>query len=444
MKARLPLLSLSALLLGASAARAGLVINEIDVVNNKIEIVNRGPGAENLTNFWFCNFWKGDNLYISVANFPIVLAQSTATSLNMPAGSILVLQGTAGFVTDLQGELGLYATGNFGDPNDMRDYVCWGGDSNLRDDVAAAKGIWQAATFVPITIPDLQAGKSIQLKLNEDGNSASDYELAAPTLGVDQTVPVVVDDHLVISEIDLANDQLEIINTGTGTKSLTGYYLCNIWQGSPAYIQIESSMIVAAKSTTTTLDIGAGGLITLQLTAAFVTNGAGEMGLYRNTNNFGDSANMQDYVSWGGDAVRDEVAAQLNIWVAGSSVSVSGITTGQTIQLKEGEDGNSASDYQLATGTIGFNQVYPPPVEPQDQIAFRVRSLTFNGSGDLVIHFTPGEEEGPFILTSSNDLASPFTEETHAVYNAGQGTFTVPAAYVNPFMDFYKVETFVE
>jgi hypothetical protein len=235
---------------------------------------------------------------------------------------------------------------------------------------------------------------------------------------------------LVLSEIDLLNDRVEIVNTGTTTENLTGHWLCNLWKGSPNYIQITTGMIVTAQSSVTTLSIPAGGVITLQATAAFVTNAQGEIGLYT-VNNFADSNSMVDYVCWGGDSTgRDTVAAAKGIWGSGTFVTVAGITAGQTIQLKVGEDGNSFTDYQLAASTLGVNQVVPPVADPVITSVFR------NGSGDLVITFTPGG--AGFILTSSNDLATPFAEETNAIYDP-LGTFTVPVAFLNPGRDFFRV-----
>ncbi len=165
---------------------------------------------------------------------------------------------------------------------------------------------------------------------------------------------------LVISEIDLAGDRIEIINTGSTVENLSGYWFCNLWQGNPVYVPIDTGMIIPGQSTSASLTLPAGGILTLQSTAAFVTNLRGELGLYANPNNFGDPANMRDYVSWGGDAIRDSVAAQLGIWVDGTSVNVSAIAAGQTIQLKYHEDGNSFSDYELAPSTLGVNQIPEP------------------------------------------------------------------------------------
>ncbi len=78
------------------------------------------------------------------------------------------------------------------------------------------------------------------------------------------------------------------------------------------------------------------------------------------------------------------------------------------------------------------------PLPPPPSSDLRITSVTRNGSGDLVIKFAPGGTG--YILTSSNDLVSPFTPEPAATYD-GVDTFTVPAAALNPGRDFFRVET---
>jgi phosphodiesterase/alkaline phosphatase D-like protein len=167
---------------------------------------------------------------------------------------------------------------------------------------------------------------------------------------------------LVISEIDLTNNKVEILNTGPGTENLTGYFLCNRLNGSPFYPAITTSLIDLPNSSSSTLTLTAGQWITLQMTAGFIPDASGEVGLYISSSNFGLAANMRDYVGWGADGVRDSVAAAKGIWGSGTFVSVTGITAGQTIQLGAGLSGNQQSHYSLAASTIGVNQVTPPPV----------------------------------------------------------------------------------
>jgi hypothetical protein len=174
-------------------AKANLVISEIDLVANKVEIVNTGSSTVNMAGYQWCNLWKGSPAYVALATSQIVAAQSTATTLNLPAGGVLTFQLTAGFITDLQGELGLYTTNSFGTSTAIVDYVSWGGDA-VRDAVAAGKvpPIWTTATFVAITAADITAGRSIQLGAGLAGNGFADYSLAAPTLGVNQVTPAPV------------------------------------------------------------------------------------------------------------------------------------------------------------------------------------------------------------------------------------------------------------
>ena len=165
---------------------------------------------------------------------------------------------------------------------------------------------------------------------------------------------------LVISEIDLANNKIEIVNTGSTSINMSGYFFCNRFTGSPFYPAITTALIDVPNSDGTTLLLAAGALLTFQMTSGFIPDASGEVGLYLNNSNFGSAANMVDYVAWGANATRDSVASSKGIWGNGTFVTVSGIASGQTIQLGQGKAGNSVSDYSLAASTIGFNQVPEP------------------------------------------------------------------------------------
>jgi hypothetical protein len=164
---------------------------------------------------------------------------------------------------------------------------------------------------------------------------------------------------IVISEIDLVNNKVELVNTGSAAVDITAYWICNRLNGSPFYTAVGPGLIDVPNSSQNSLNILNGGILTLTLTAAIVPDASGEIGLY-STNSFGSSASLVDYVGWGADGVRDSVAEGGGIWVSGSFVPVSGISAGQTIQLGQGLAGNVAADYQLAASTIGVNQVPEP------------------------------------------------------------------------------------
>lgn len=83
------------------------------------------------------------------------------------------------------------------------------------------------------------------------------------------------------------------------------------------------------------------------------------------------------------------------------------------------------------------NLTLPAAAKPEPAAAPAITSVFFAGP-DLKIRFTPGGNG--YVLTSSNDLASPFVLEPAATFD-GVDTFTVPAAALNPGKDFFRVET---
>lgn len=167
--------------------------------------------------------------------------------------------------------------------------------------------------------------------------------------------------NVVISEIDVIGDKVELVNAGPANVSLAGYFLCNRLTGSPFYLALTTGQIDLPHSTDNDLFLAPGDVMTLQLSASFITDASGEFGLYLNNSNFGSAANIVDYVAWGADGVRDNVAATAGIWANGTFVSVAGSGAGQTIQLGFGLPGNSVGDYQIKPSTIGFAQSVPEP-----------------------------------------------------------------------------------
>jgi len=74
-----------------------------------------------------------------------------------------------------------------------------------------------------------------------------------------------------------------------------------------------------------------------------------------------------------------------------------------------------------------------PPVSP------RVTSVTIEpSSGDFLVSFLPAGID--YVLTSSDDLSSPFEEVTSAILENGNATFRVSAPNLSPNRDFFRVE----
>jgi len=157
--------------------------------------------------------------------------------------------------------------------------------------------------------------------------------------------------NIVISEVDLANDKVELINTGGSSVDMGAWWLCNRVNGSPFYATMASATIDAANSTATSLDVAPGEILTL-VVAGFLPDANGELGLY-NTNSFASTSAIEDYILWGGSGIRDATAQGAGIWTDNDAIGVSGLGAGQTIQLTSGAAGNQASDYEIAASSLG-------------------------------------------------------------------------------------------
>lgn len=209
----------------------------------------------------------------------------------------------------------------------------------------------------------------------------------------------VLNAELIISEIDILNDKIEIINIGPGNENLTGYRLCNRLNGSPFYPTVAVDLIDAANSDNETLSLDPGEILTLQMGPGFIPDGSGEVGLYLD-GSFGSASSQIDYVSWGADGVRDSVAGTKGIWESGTFVDVTGMVAGQTLQLGQGLPGNSKDEYSLAASTIGIDQVsLPTPL--------LIRSVSRTGAL-LTVEFSAaaGIDDGTWQVEGSSDLLS--------------------------------------
>ena len=160
---------------------------------------------------------------------------------------------------------------------------------------------------------------------------------------------------IVFSEISLSSDRIEIVNTGTDSIDISTHWWCNRVNGSPLYSRVsDSSTIDTAASTATGFNIGAGEVLVLTLTPNFLREDLGELGLYQ-TNNFGSSTAIVDYVLWGNSTgIRDTPAAAAGLWNTDESIDITGLGVDQTIQLSPSNlTGNQASDYSFGSANFG-------------------------------------------------------------------------------------------
>jgi len=124
-----------------------------------IEVGNLGPDAGDLTGHWLAV----DPFYLELPSTVLTAGKSVVVSMDVDADPDLVVT-AAGLLPPLDatsGEVGLYTSGDFGDPAAMVDYLVWGSTNQVRYPVAVAAGQWPEdvvvivdATATGLTIVD--------------------------------------------------------------------------------------------------------------------------------------------------------------------------------------------------------------------------------------------------------------------------------------------------
>lgn len=105
-----------------------------------IEVGNLGPDAGDLTGFWIAIH----PYYLEIPSVVIAPGRAIIVSIAEDADPELVIP-AAGLLPALKsgsGEIGLYSSGGFGDPDAIIDYVEWGSTGHTRSNVAIQAGLW--------------------------------------------------------------------------------------------------------------------------------------------------------------------------------------------------------------------------------------------------------------------------------------------------------------
>ena len=113
-----------------------------------IEVGNLGPDAGNLTGHWLAV----DPFYLELPSTVLAAGKSVVVSMDVDADPDLVVT-AAGLLPPLDatsGEVGLYSSGDFGDPAAMIDYLVWGSTNQVRYPVAVAAGLWPEDVVVVV------------------------------------------------------------------------------------------------------------------------------------------------------------------------------------------------------------------------------------------------------------------------------------------------------
>jgi len=113
-----------------------------------IEVGNLGPDAGDLTGYWLAV----DPFYLELPSTVLAAGKSVVVSIDENADPDLVVA-AAGLLPPLDatsGEVGLYTSGDFGDPAAMVDYLVWGSTNQVRYPVAVAAGLWPEDVVVVV------------------------------------------------------------------------------------------------------------------------------------------------------------------------------------------------------------------------------------------------------------------------------------------------------
>ena len=286
-----------------------------------VEFYNSGSATVNVSDYWLC---LGPGQYEQLNSLNVV-----SGSLEIAAGELLVVQ--SGIISNTAGGLGLYRNNSFTSAEAIVDFVQYGSAGAARENVAVAAGIWEAGTYVPLTVP----GNSIEF--DGEGNAVNDWTEAIPSFG-QANKNQVLKTGIVISEVEFTSlKQVELRNNYANAKDVSDYWLC---LGPGEYRRLGDLTVVSGD-----LNIPAGGLLVVNYDL-LGDNDEG-LGLYE-SNAFTSTDAIVDFVQYGSaGSARENVAVAAGVWTAGQYIDVSGIANGNSIGYDGG--GITAADWYVRT-----------------------------------------------------------------------------------------------
>lgn len=129
--------------------RANFVIGDVTFGDSAtIAVGNLGPDPGDLTGYWIAVH----PYYLELPSTILLPGDALIVSIAEDADPELVIT-ASGLLPSLDGasgEIGLYASGGFGDPNALVDYVEWGTAGHQRSPVAVEAGIWPEDTAIAV------------------------------------------------------------------------------------------------------------------------------------------------------------------------------------------------------------------------------------------------------------------------------------------------------
>ncbi|RKM85631.1 hypothetical protein D7030_02875 [Flavobacteriaceae bacterium AU392] len=357
----------------AVAPVRSIVLNEVEYLGDRVEILNNGNSTADVSGYFLC---LGPGTYRQLSALPAVSGSTTLApgeflvvtydQLNVTAGQISGVNGTGG--------LGLYINNTgFANPDTISDFVQWGAAGSVRETTAVAAGIWTAGEFVSVANVE-----DTSIVFDGEGDTAADFsETITPSFGAENGAAVPPVRSIVLNEVEYLGDRVEILNNGNVSADISGYFLC---LGPGTYRQLSA---LPAVSGSTTLAPGEFLVVTydqLNVTAGQISgvNGTGGLGLYINNTGFANPDTISDFVQWGAaGSVRETTAVAAGIWTAGEFVTV--VNDVNNSIIFDGE-GDTAADFAETT-TPSFGAENGDAVPPAVNSSVVINEIQFNTSG---------------------------------------------------------------
>lgn len=363
-----------------TAPALSIVVNRVSEWFQVFDIKNVSQDTIDVSDYWIC---RGPGMYNRIGDVIV----ECGNGLNMAPGDIIGLNIS---LDNSDGELGIYTTNEFTNPDAMIHYVEWGSTGHVRSSVAVAAGLWTTGDFVPAITPQGSA------YFDGDGISSADWIEGGSAWCA--SIPAIV-----FNRVGNSGQIIDIKNVTNNTINVADYWICELGN----YFQIRDLVIECGGDTI----LDPGEILGLNINVA---DADGELGLYI-SNQFAFPSEIIDYVEWGSTGhLRSGVAVAAGIWTTGDFVPA--ITPGMSIYYDD--EGNSSSDWtESATNfcsdsspltggeEILFN-IYPIPAD--DYIQMQVLKvpdtegelMLFDSYGNLLINkHISFEKEGDLKIT---------------------------------------------
>jgi len=204
-------------IMSISSVQGQVVISEISG-DGRIELMNTGTEAVDVSNYWLCNR----------------PAYSTVVSRTLECGDLLIEGGEtvtiSGFNLNRAGdELGLYTNSNFGSSAGLIDYVIWGNRSGgTREAVAVSANLWTNGERAP------EYANDESLNRDGDGENAAAWTVGGSSICEMTTTTCEVESGVIELStggtevticVDGNPDPLEVIFTEMANGDNSGYII---------------------------------------------------------------------------------------------------------------------------------------------------------------------------------------------------------------------------